>query len=324
MSDAEKSELIRPLCDLGGERPPAPDWFDAAIATPSEEESVEVAGAKIRYSAWGERGNPGLLFVHGGRAHRNWWRPFAPFFTYRYRVAAIDLSGMGDSDWREKYSLGLRVEEIFAVIKAAGLDVAGRPLVVGHSFGGWITLGAVERAGEKLGGAVIIDSPLGVPDPHEGYVVVRANPDEAQKKKSMRAYSTINEPITRFRLLPNQPGSHLYALDYIAREGLKEVVTENGEPGWTWKFDPHPGSDYDIHFEGHLLRAARCPLAFIYGEKSHFANGDALEHLMAQAAGRSPFIMMPEAYHHLMLDQPLAFISTLRTLLSCWPVKVGL
>jgi len=31
-----------------------------------------------------------------------------------------------------------------------------------------------------------------------------------------------------------------------------------------------------------------------------------------------PFIEIPEARHHLMLDQPLAFVAALRTLLQEW------
>jgi len=47
---------------------------------------------------WAQAGKPGLLLVHGGFAHAHWWDfPSLLFFTDRYCVAAIDLSGMGDS-----------------------------------------------------------------------------------------------------------------------------------------------------------------------------------------------------------------------------------
>ncbi|WP_411820133.1 alpha/beta hydrolase [Hyphococcus formosus] len=321
----KREDLIRPLSELAGQKPPAPEWFEKAIATPSEEGAVDVAGARIRYSVWGEADQRGLLFVHGGRAHRNWWRPFAPFFAQNRRVAALDLSGMGDSDWRENYSLDLLVDEVFAVIDKADLASRGRPIVVGHSFGGWVTLAAVEREGERLGGAVVVDSPLGVPDPHEGYNVIKKKP-EAQSdgvRRRGHTYSTSEEMIARFRLLPNQPAENLYLLDYIAREGLRPETMEDGSKGWAWKFDPVKDGRFEIHFERDLLRAARCPLAFIYGEKSLFAQGDGYQHLQEQARGRSPFVVIPDAYHHLMMDQPLAFVSTLRTLLSAWPVRFG-
>ena len=318
-----KSQPIRPLAGLGGAKPDAPEWFEWALAHASIEAQVEVGGAQIGYSVWGDAAKPGLLFIHGGRAHRNWWRPFAPFLASDYHVAAIDLSGMGDSNWRETYSMDLLVEEVFAVIDAANLGSVSRPILVGHSFGGWVTLAAVERAGERLGGAVVLDSPLGLPDPSEGYVISARVPDTARKKRSARVYDTIAAPIERFRLLPNQPAEHLYLMDYIARTGIREVAGENGEPGWTWKFDPQTGENFTVHFERDLLRGARCPLAFIYGENSVFARGEAISHLRQQAQGRSPFIIMPQAHHHLMMDQPLAFVSTMRTLLSCWPVRVG-
>lgn len=319
MSEAA-DENIRPIEHLKGAKPPAPPWFDTALATPSDESSVEVHGARIRYSAWGEAGQRGLIFVHGGRAHRNWWRPFAPFFADRFRVVAYDISGMGDSDWRARYSLNWAIDELFAVYKASGADPTRRPIVVGHSFGGWMTLAAVEREGEHLSGAVVIDSPIGLPDPDEGYTIVKARAG-GEPVRSNKIYSTLEEPVARFRFLPNQPCDELYLVDHIARNGLKETTREGGARGWTWKFDPAQGRNFDIHFDRDLFLAPRCPLAFIYGEESMFAKGD--EHLKKQARSRSPVIMMPGVHHHLMMEEPIAFITALRALLTTWPVRVG-
>jgi pimeloyl-ACP methyl ester carboxylesterase len=33
---------------------------------------------------------------------------------------------------------------------------------------------------------------------------------------------------------------------------------------------------------------------------------------------RAPVVEIPEAHHHLILDQPLAFVAALRTLLADW------
>jgi len=71
------------------------------------------------------------------------------------------------------------------------------------------------------------------------------------------------------------------------------------------------------------LIAARCPLAFIYGEKSAFAGGDGFMHLKEQSRGRSPFIVMPSVHHHLMMEEPIAFVTSIKTLLTCWPIRVG-
>ena len=323
MTDPE-ADPIRPISALNGVKPIAPAWFEWAISQPSQEATIDVAGAAIRFSAWGEVGAPGLLFVHGGRAHRNWWRPFAPYFSGRFRVAAFDLSGMGDSEWREEYPTELFVEELFAVAQAAKLFEDGLPIVIGHSFGGWMTLAAVEKAGQRLGGAVVIDSPFGVPDPDEGYTVKLAtDPGGENKVRSNKIYSSLEEPISRFRFLPHQPSDRHYLVDYIAREGLRKVATEDGGEGWAWKFDPASGSNFSFHLDRDIFLAARCPLAFIYGEKSAFAHGDGFDNQKRQCKGRSPFIVMPTVHHHLMMEEPMAFIATLKTLLTCWPVRIG-
>ncbi len=323
MTDAKKKDLIRPLEHLNGRKPPAPDWFEWAINAPSEEGAVEVAGANIRYSAWGERGRKGLIFVHGGRAHRNWWRPFAPFLASEYRVAAFDMSGMGDSDWRESYNLDCAIDEIFAVIDATGVGDVSRPILIGHSFGGWMTLASVEKRGAELGGAVVIDSPIAKPDPDEGYTILKKSPygNEGEIRQN-RVYASIEEPISRFRFLPNQPCDAAYMVDYIAREGLTNEL-KSGENGWSWKFDPAQGSNFDIHFDRDLFLAARCPLAFIYGGDSAFAKGEGYEAQKSHLAGRAPFIEIPSVHHHLMMEEPIAFISVLRTLLSSWPIRAG-
>src|SRR4029077_584275 len=89
-----------PLADLDGSPPPAPAWFLEALSSVPESAFVEVDGARIHYSRWGDRAKPGLLLVHGNAAHAHWWDYIAPYLARDYNVAAMDLSGMGDSNWR--------------------------------------------------------------------------------------------------------------------------------------------------------------------------------------------------------------------------------
>ena len=52
------------------------------------------------------------------------------------------------------------------------------------------------------------------------------------------------------------------------------------------------------------------------GAKSKLIQPVDADYLMSLIAPGSPYIVIPEAEHHLMIDQPLAFISALRALLS--------
>src|SRR5262249_32951893 len=94
-----------PLAPFDGRVPDAPDWFARITAVAPEDCFVEVEGTPIHYLRWGERKRPGLLLVHGNAAHAYWWSFIAPFLARDYNVAAMDLSGMGDSGWRETYSM---------------------------------------------------------------------------------------------------------------------------------------------------------------------------------------------------------------------------
>jgi hypothetical protein len=105
-----------PLAALDGAPPPAPKWFEDALAIRPESNFVQVGGAKIHYLRWGDRARPGLLLVHGNAAHAHWWDFIAPFLAREYNVAAMDLSGMGDSDWRpDGYAMEMFAREEIAV-----------------------------------------------------------------------------------------------------------------------------------------------------------------------------------------------------------------
>ena len=87
---------------------------------PGQSRFVTVADCPIHYLLWPARAGGacerGLLFVHGGGAHAHWWSFIAPYFTRDFRVAAIDLSGMGDSGRRATTARSFAPQEMRAVI----------------------------------------------------------------------------------------------------------------------------------------------------------------------------------------------------------------
>ena len=135
-------------------RAPAPDWFRWATSRPHQSQFVTVAGCRIHYLVWAHEparpGERGLLFVHGGGAHSHWWSYIAPYFTRDFRVAAIDLSGMGDSGWRAHYNSELRAEEIRALI-ARCISMAAATHAVGEentakNASPWVSTSSPPRA----------------------------------------------------------------------------------------------------------------------------------------------------------------------------------
>lgn len=296
-------------------RSPAPAWFDWALARPVTSAFVDVGGCPIHYLLWpgddARADSRGLLFVHGGGAHANWWRFIAPFFTRDFRVAALDLSGMGDSGRRETYDAGQRAQEILRVLDHAELGL--RPFVVGHSFGGYMTMRFGASFGERIGGAVIVDSPIRRPGRDDDDQVAR------RALSLERHYPTFDIGLERFRLLPAQECVNAFIVEFIARHSLRE-----SSAGWTWKFDVSAmGSRrWGEPFHEHL-QALTCRAALVFGEKSALVSRDTAGYMSELMGPLAPVIEIPEAQHHLMLDQPLAFVAALRALLAGWTTADG-
>jgi pimeloyl-ACP methyl ester carboxylesterase len=290
---------------------PAPDWFHWAVGRPKESRFVTVEDCPIHYLRW--RAEPeatlgrGILFVHGGGAHANWWSFIAPYFTRDFTVAAIDLSGMGDSGRRPQYGSEIRALELRAVIADAGLGP--NPFIVGHSFGGYMTMKFASRFGEELGGIVIVDSAIRTPEEE-----ARQPMGGRRRMGHKRLYPSFAAAVERFRLMPEQSCDNPFIIEFIARHS---VMPEEG--GWAWKFDGEAmgARRFGEPFREYL-QAVNCRAALIFGEKSKLVSRDTASYMSEVMGPRAPIVEIPEAQHHVMLDQPLAFVAALRTLLQSW------
>ncbi|MGI9643355.1 MAG: alpha/beta fold hydrolase [Acidimicrobiia bacterium] len=287
----------------------SPSWFIGAIDHDPTEHVVEVDGTDIRYLSWGTRGKPGLVFVHGGAAHAQWWSFIAPLFAKDWHAVAIHLSGHGDSGRRAHYSHKLWAEEVMAVVDDAGFP--GPPVIVGHSLGGMVTIQTAATFGDHLAGAVIVDAPVRRPAPEE---------EEGRSGRAFRSpgvYDTEAQALSHFRLVPPQPASNTYIIDWIAKHSIHETPA-----GWTWKFDPALFRETIVPLRDQLA-SVRCRVALFTGELSVVVPPDTAEYMYELMGRVAPVIPIPDAHHHLTLDQPLAFVAALRTLLADWNHSVG-
>jgi pimeloyl-ACP methyl ester carboxylesterase len=310
--------IASPLGPFNGDKPPAPAWFDWAVAQEPERTRVLAKGAEIECLAWGQRGKPGLLFVHGASANADWWSFIAPFFANDWRVVAISLSGMGRSDWREHYAFDLFAEEMHACAEAAGLYEANEPpIYIGHSFGGAAVYYAGVAHPERARALLLVDSGFGrrppKDEPGEASEDMRPPPPE----KQLRVYPTFAAALARFRFMPAQAAGNLFVADWIARHSIKSVETEDGQTGWTWRFDPMLFPRLDRTSVNQLIGKKPGPVTHIYGDRSN---------VIARSGGRPDIlgpevkkIEIPDSDHHIMVDQPLALVAAIRAVLAHWP-----
>jgi pimeloyl-ACP methyl ester carboxylesterase len=278
-----------------------PAWFTEALAAPVTERMTSQDGVPIAYRMWGSPGGRGIVLVHGGGAHSRWWDHIAPLLAADRAVIAIDLSGHGDSGRRASYSFDAWAREILAAVADAW--VAEPPVVIGHSMGGIATLRLASLFGSRIEGAVVIDSPLRDPAPEE---------QAARRQRAfrqLRVYPTREAIIARFRPVPDQPVLG-YIADHVAATSIRQV-----EGGWTWKWDPAVFNNREVPTAP--LSRLECRAALFRAEHG-ILSAEMSDRIYDRLGRVAPVIEIPVAGHHVMLDEPVALVAVLRTLLSDW------
>lgn len=264
---------------------------------------MDVDGCPIAFRRWGDPSLPTLLLVHGGGAHSRWWDHIGPFFSEQCCVTALDLSGHGDSGRRPVYTFGYWADEIAALATACPSEQP--PVVVAHSLGGFAAFCAAARYGERFEGIIVVDSPIRQPSPEE-----RAGRNH-EAFGPLRLYPSSDDALSHFRTVPDQPVLLPYVVDHVRRHSIRQV-----EGGWTWKFDP-TFFDHIGEVGPEILAAISCRVAVLQAQNG-LVTPDVGRHMYELLGRTAPVIQIPLAYHHVMLDQPIALVTAVRSLLADW------
>jgi len=298
-----------------------PSWFIEALDVPREEGFVDIGGSKVHYFRWGKRGNPPLLMTHGFLAHARCFAFIAPFLAGEYDIVAYDLAGMGDSEARSASTQAGRGANMIAVAEAFDFFSGPvKPTIIAHSFGSSVGLTAMEQAGEKFAGLIVCDLMIMRPE------ILREReekqgmgpPGSGDASRPSKIYPDYETARGRYILSPPQPVGQPFLMDYMAYHSLRQV-----EGGWTWKFNPlvfaHSEDDAAARQEiGSQVANLPHKQAIIYGANSQLFDDDSIAYIKELGGEHIPMIAVPEAEHHLMLDQPIAFVTALRPVLAMW------
>ncbi len=260
---------------------------------------IRVNGLALHYLEWGEATNPALILLHGGSAHAHWWDHIAPTLARTYRVLALDLRGHGESAWTHPpaYEIADYVTDLEGVVAALALDT---PVLMGHSLGGFVALHYATTAATSRGAFVIVD------------IGSRLRPSRAMRLLRCLpppTYSTAADVSARFRLLPAETWATPELLRHIARHSVKPDHTGR----FHLKSDRAAMTRRPCDLEPRLARIA-CPILFIRGQHSRALSAERLAHLV-HACPQASGIEIPQAGHHVFLDQPAAFLDTVTTFL---------
>ena len=281
-----------------------PDWFWSAVETKATQATVEVEECDVAYQCWGDENNESsVLLIHGMNAHKHWFDFIAPHLLPDFRVVAMDLTGMGDSDFRYEYDSETYTAEIIGVCDAAGLS--NNVVVVGHSFGGRMATKAVGARPDRFGSLLLVDSGIRHPDePEPDYPTMGGG--------RAKVYPSREAAEARFRLFPPQPCENEYLLQYIAKKSLLYL-----DGGWGWKFDEElPLILKDAEATPEDFTTLELPVGLIYGADSVSFTDQSKEYVESLVPNLVAAEKIDGAQHHVFLDQPLLFVEALKRVLA--------
>ena len=207
-------------------------------------------GTTLAYDVYGS--GPALIYITGASCFRS-FMPIvqdAKAFAKEFTVYNYDRRGRGDSTDTQPYAIEREVEDIEALIDAAG----GKASLYGHSSGAVLALEAALRFGDRVDKVVMYDP---------SYVN-----DEAEKSE----YNNLSQQV--HKLL--QDGKNAQAmLTFLKGIGMPKVFVYLVRlmPGWKTMAARAPTLAYDIALTRDLPpvdRASRvtAPVRVLVGEKS--------------------------------------------------------
>jgi pimeloyl-ACP methyl ester carboxylesterase len=114
-------------------------------------------GVRLAYEDHGSD-NPPMLFIHGWCCDHTHFAPQVVHFSRDHRVIAVDLRGHGASDKpKQEYTMPGFADDMAWLCDQLSLD---RPVVVGHSRGGWVALDLAARYADHVRAIVAIEAGL--------------------------------------------------------------------------------------------------------------------------------------------------------------------
>jgi pimeloyl-ACP methyl ester carboxylesterase len=110
--------------------------------------------SSISFNVQGE-GKP-VILIHGFPFNKRIWTRFAEDLSKNFKIFSIDLPGFGDSPLlREQFDLAEIADSVLTWMQEEKIE---KPVVVGHSLGGYITLEMAKKSPDLFSSFVLFHS----------------------------------------------------------------------------------------------------------------------------------------------------------------------
>ncbi|MFG6083268.1 alpha/beta hydrolase [Paracoccus litorisediminis] len=266
-------------------------------------QDVQVDDATIHLRVGGE--GPAVVLIHGFGDTGDMWQPLAADLARDHRVIVPDLRGMGLSSHPEGgYDKRTQAGDIRAVMTSLGTDHA---VIVGHDIGTMVAYAFAARFPEATDKLVVMDAPVpGIPPWDE---IVR-NPllwhfdfggPDAERLVAGRERIYLDRFWNEFAADPAK-------LDEATRAHYAALYARPGAMRSAFAQFRSIRQDAEDN-RAAMATKLTMPVLAIGGEKSFGANEAAV---MRNAAGDVTGVVIPDAGHWLMEEQPAATIAAVR------------
>ena len=210
-----------------------------------------IKNVDINYEYFDNKSKTSLVFLHGWGQNIKMMESLAKPFCKKYNVLIIDLPGFGDSaEPKEVWSIYDYSEMVNELLKELKIK---NPILIGHSFGGKISLAYAIKYNPKK-------------------IVLLASPYKKNIKKptlKMKVYKTVKK-IPLLNKLEGFVKNHVGSTDYKnASEMMKKILVNH--------------VNLDLTEE---LKNIKCPTLLIWGTNDNavsYDDGKELEKLIPNA-----------------------------------------
>lgn len=278
-----------------------------AMPTPARytEHKVNVGGLDLRLQDFGTAGKAPMLCLHGGAANAHWYDFVAQGFTSDYHVRALDFRGHGDSDWDPAdppdYSYERHAADVHELTQK--LDLRNFVLIA-HSMGGMVSSVYAATYPGRLKALIVVDSNLTMTQ--ERIAAYR----EVGLREG-RQYTTQEEFVDAYRVRPPGGTAPREVVRYIARCSGRRF--DDGI--WRHKVDRKVYANRQFVDSYPLWDRIKVPVLLMKAGLSERMTAEALQEITSRAP-HAQIATVPDADHHVTLDNPAGFIRAARGFLD--------
>ena len=296
-STDEFASLCESAADLGISHP-------ASVRYVSR--NVVINHLRLHLLEWGEPGMAPLLLLHGGNQSAHSWDLVSLHLADRFHIIALDQRGHGDSEWARDADYGpdQMASDALGLIAEEGLE---RPIVMGHSMGGMVTMRVTARRPELPSAVVLVDvgpevSQRGA-EQIRNFVVRNVEFDHLDEFiDRVAAYDPFRsrehmERTARYNLVQRSDGKYVSKSDRILHD-----------PSFR-----RPAADRRDVADG--FHAFGGPTLLVRGERSNILETDAAERFVSDLPSAS-LVEVPDCGHNVHSQNTPGFLDAVNGFLS--------